>query len=331
MAMPSLDFAKSEVQALMLQVVHQVGPGNCRVERETHFIVAEKLFGNAMLEQLEKALRSVAQNWESWRAAATFALLARRILSLTVHPEVSDRSLRYLTELRLVFMAWLQRLKQRAASTTNSKQRTDLYSRLIELALLCYSTFDVEETFFDIIFGQPGAISALIQCSIVIRENQETAKPEFEAIHNVMLQDWRTLSSRLFPRLHQYVLLDSEDLNEAVSATWAAFRPTNGIGWTSLDHTHKNWLCTTSGALPVNFNLLTGELLINGMPLARLPDEYTKHRMYPRLFQKSILDVGPTDEPGMRFSAKSTHHGHKLHFGMNGKNMLVLAIKSGLR
>jgi len=330
LAMPSLDFAKVECHVLILQIVHEVGPNDSRVER-THHIVAEEAFGNAMLKQLEVSLRKVSQNWESWRAAAIFVQLARRVLSLTRYQRIKERSLTFLHEVRQVCTTWLERLRQRIATTTNSEQATDLYSRVLEVALLCCSTFDVEDVFLEDVFRRPHAIATLLRCSITIRENHLSAIPEFASIHNTMLQNWRVLSLRMFPRLHRHILLDGEDLSDAISATWAAFDPSTETKWTILSNGHRNWLCTLSGSLPVHFNLLTGELLIKGLPLARLPERYTKHPTYSLLFQKFLVDVGPTNEAGMHFSARSTHHGQKLHFGMEGEDMLVVATKEGSR
>ncbi|KAH3956582.1 hypothetical protein HBH98_241660 [Parastagonospora nodorum] len=330
LAMPSLDFAKVECHVLILQIVHEAGQNNSRTER-THHIVAEEAFGNAMLKQLEISLRKVSQNWESWRAAAIFVQLARRVLSLTRYEPIQERSLAFLHEVRQVCKAWLGRMRQRIATTTNSEQITDLYSRVLEVALLCCSTFDVEDAFLEDAFRLTNAISTLLQCSITIRENCLSAIPEFGIMHNIMLHNWRVLSLRMFPRLHQRILLDGEDLSNAISATWAAFDLSTGTRWTILSNGHRNWLCTLSGSLPVHFNLLTGELLITGLPLARLPERYTKHPTYSVLFQKFLVDVGPTNEAGMQFSAKSTHYDQKLHFGMEGNDMLVVATKESSR
>ena len=48
--------------------------------------------------------------------------------------------------------------------------------------------------------------------------------------------------------------------------------------------------------------------------------------MYKPLFSASALEVVPTDEPGMRFSAKTAYHDHELHFGMAGADMLIVAV-----
>jgi hypothetical protein len=74
--------------------------------------------------------------------------------------------------------------------------------------------------------------------------------------------------------------------------------------------------------------LLTGRLLVDGLPLARLPSEFMQHHMYLPLFSRSILAVAPTDRPGMKFSAKSIYQDYKLHFGMGGLDMFVVAIKN---
>ena len=106
---------------------------------------------------------------------------------------------------------------------------------------------------------------------------------------------------------------------------WAAFRPEANAGWTVLKRSHPHWLHIASGKLPVHVNLLTGELLVNGLPLTRLPSVYLEHEMYSPLFSASALEVAPTDEPGMRFSAKTMYHGHELHFGMDEADMSIVA------
>jgi hypothetical protein len=125
--------------------------------------------------------------------------------------------------------------------------------------------------------------------------------------------------------LRDAILRDCSGLNEAVTMCWTAFRPAADAGWTVLNHTHPHWLHIVSGKLPVHVNLLTGELLVNGLPLTRLPSAYLEHHMYSPLFSASALEVAPTDEPGMRFSAKTTYHSHELHFGMDAADMLIVA------
>jgi hypothetical protein len=332
LAMPSVDFAKIETQVVIAQVVHQAGPPkNEYVERATHRILTEDSFGNTMLDKLETATRNVAQNWDSWRALAAFAQLARRVLSLSSSADVIRRCLEYLQNARRTCMGWLHRLKERAATTTNGEQRTELYTRVTEIALLCTSTYDVEDKFLNHVLEQPRAVTNLLQCCLQIRENHDSVRPESVAFHKTMMQEWRSVMYRMFNSLHDRILSDSTGLNEAVLCNWAAFQLNPEVKWKAYDGHQKHCFHILSGGLPVHFNLLSAELLINGLPLARLPIEFTGHFMYLPLFKNIILDVAPTDQPGMTFSAKSTHHGYKLHFGMKGQDMLVVAIGDGTR
>lgn len=331
LAVPTLDFTKVETQCLIAQIVHQTGPANGLCERTNHCILTEAVFCHGMLDQLEAFLQRLEENWESWRALAAFSQLARRILSLASSEEVCQRSLDYLNDLGRVCMNWINRLQDRAASSIKDNQRSELNSRAAEIALLGTSTFDVEERFFEDVLGCPSAISTLLRCSIVVQENSDSIESEFQDYLDVMVQAWKSLLYRLLPTLRDIILRDSTGLNQAVQESWAAFSSGPEVIWDKLESSQGRWLHTKSNTLPVHFDLLTGELLVNGLPLAQLPSIYTEHPMYRPLFQRSALGVVPTDEPGMSFSAKSTYRDYELHFGMKEKDMLVVAVKHGKR
>lgn len=331
LASSAIDFTKVETQCLILQLVQQVGLPSGDIERTNHALLIDESFGLAMLEQLEIALRRVSENWESWRAPASFSLLARRILSLTKSSGARTRALDYLAELRLVCFKWLKRLKMRAASSTDDEQRSELHSRATEIALLCASTFDVEIINLKTVLQQDSAISVLLQSSIVIQENCDSVQSEHQALYGSLLQSHRAMMYRVFEKLRTFVLQDSTGLCDAVTVNWAVFNFATASGWHSLERPQHHWLAITSGRLLVHFNLLTAELLVNGNPLARLPSKFMQHEMYRPLFLNSTLEVIPTDESGLEFSARYAYHGYKLHFGLQDPDMLVVAVQGNSR
>jgi hypothetical protein len=331
LASSAIDFTKIEMQCLILQIVQQAGSPSEDIERTNHALVVDGPFGFAMFEQLEIALRRVSENWESWRASASFSLLARRVMSLTKCPEARTRALNYLAELRLTCFKWLKKLKMRAASSTDDEQRSELQSRATEIALLCASTYDVETIDLDIILQQESAISVLLQSSIVIQENCDSVQPEHQALYESLLQSHRAMMYRVFEKLRMFILQDSAGLCDAVTANWAVFSSTTASSWHSLDRPQHHWLATTSGTLLVHFNLLTAELLVDGDPLARLPSRFMQNEMYRPLFSNSTLEVIPTDEPGLEFSARYAYHGYKLHFGLRDPDLLVVAVQDNSR
>jgi hypothetical protein len=75
-------------------------------------------------------------------------------------------------------MEWLGHLKQRTDLLTNDEQQLQLYARITDIALLCCSTFDVEDRHFKIVFGPALTISLFLECSIKVRENCGSRKPE---------------------------------------------------------------------------------------------------------------------------------------------------------
>ncbi|KAF3000220.1 hypothetical protein E8E13_007207 [Curvularia kusanoi] len=324
LSMPTLDFSKIETQCLVLQTVTQAGLAGADVERVNHRILTDHAFGAVFIAHIEDAAKRVEENWESWRALATYIRLACRTASLTKHLEVRQRCLEFLRKARRTSTIWFHRLKARAASSINSDQRTDLFCSVANIALVGVTTFDIENEFLDVVLQQEGAISSLLQFSIAIHENKGILS-DSERLDRSALQVWRSLMYRICTKLRDWIFRDCSGLNEAVLLFWSAFRPKASPGWTELDCIHLHWLRIDSGTLPVHINLLTGELLVNGLPLTRLPSEYLEHQMYEPLFSASALEVAPTDEPGMRFSAKATHRGHELHFGMSRADMLIVA------
>jgi hypothetical protein len=328
LAIPTIDFAKVETHTLCLQVIGQCGASNGLPSRISHSILLDESFCRAMLAQLELSLRRVSENWESWRAVAAFVALSLRILSLTLSKDLQNRSLNFLARARHISAEWLTRLQGRARISIDEKQRTDLYSRATEVALLCTQTFNVEDEFIDVCLQQSSAISTLLQCSIVVQENHKVAQSESQAVYKAMLQSWRMLLYRAFSKIRQNILQGDHGLHAAVRENWADFSPVPGAHWNILSQTYEHWLYIKSGKLTVYFNLLTAELLVNGLPLARLPSEFMQHPTYMPLFGKSTLEVVPTDHPGMKFSAKSTYQDNKLHFGMTSTDMLVVAVQN---
>jgi hypothetical protein len=331
LAVPAVDLTKAETQCFILQAVQQVGSPGQNVERAGHGILTEEYFGLTMLEQLGVGLGRIEKNWESFRALATFSLLARRVLSMTSAEGTRDRAFRHLVNLRHVCLQWLSELKQRTAISTNDEQRTELFTRATEIALLCISTYNVEDADFDTVLKHSSAVSALIQASIIVQENHDSAKPDNPDLFKGEIQSWKSLMYRMLPKLRKNIFDDSRGLSEAVAINWAAFKPASTSSWTPLPGPQEHWLQITSGTLPVHINLLTGELLVNGLPLARLPSEFMNCCLYAPLFGKSTLEVVPTDEPSMRFSAKTPYRDYTLHFGISGQDMLIVAIGDNTR
>ncbi|KAL7770262.1 hypothetical protein CFE70_000195 [Pyrenophora teres f. teres 0-1] len=315
LAMPAIDLNKIETQCLLLQTIHRAGPPttNKNPERIAHEILIDESFCQALIYKIEAALRRISENWETWRAVATLVQVTLRILSINASNLIAARCTELLEKARLVSLTWLNRLKKRLPTIVDDAERKELSSRLTEIGLL---------------------FSELLQASIVVQENKDATSSEHEYLHCAMLQSWRLLLLRALPVLVRNISSDTvqEGLNKAVAASWASFCPTNR--WSVLGNPQHHWIYVRCGAQVVHFNLLTAELLVNGLPLSRLPVQYTQHHLYSSLFDKMPIEVMSTDEPGMEFCAMHPFHPdwcYNLSFGMEDSDMFILAARGGTK
>ena len=343
LSVPSLDFTKVETNILLLQSIYQAGPpGEGNGVRPSHEVLANETFGHAILVKLRDALQRVKENWESSWALASFIHLTARLLSLVSSAQIQDGCLKYLAKAREVAFGWLNLLRDKAQNSTDDGQRRDFLLRAVEVALVCVNTFDVDRQYLGHILASASEASILIQCSIALQELSRFMLGQRDSLQLIMLWRWKNLSYRAFPMLMKEIKAGNPCLNDAIKESWSDYQV--GSAWQSIVTPHEHWLQSETasqhdfGPLWVHFNLLTAELLVNGIPLTRLPSRYESHPTYAKLFGLSTLEVMPTAVPGMEFSAKKTYAGYTIHFGMQstprglesmGSDMLIHAVQAG--
>ena len=334
----TVDFTKSEVHGIIYHMIHMVGPRsskktnkNIAIAREAHGILHHVALCNAILEEVDLILRKTQGNWEAWRTLAICVLLVLRILALTETPEIRSRCFEHLLTVRYIVLEWIFALEQRLRTVLSSAQRTELTSKKTEIALLCITTFDVDVAFINNILHEPDAVSTLLQLSIIIRENKDMVISDYEYLHQITLQSWRNLLFRLSRTIQDGLISGAfqASFNSAIKASWGSFEPSGD--WDILEEPKHHWAHISSGPNEVHFNFLTADLLVNGLPLDRLPDEYTEHESYKTLFKSIPMQVMPTNEPGMAFSTKHIIFDYQLSFGLDKQRqyMLVTASKNG--
>ncbi|TKA77752.1 hypothetical protein B0A49_06728 [Cryomyces minteri] len=102
-------------------------------------------------------------------------------------------------------------------------------------------------------------------------------------------------------------------------------------GWSFPEAWGKRWGTVTTAqsasilSQAIHYDLLTGELLVDGRPLGRLPNEYTKEPVYCRLFGECVLQVSTSDMKGMEYMTTRKFSGHQVHFGIIEGNLVIRA------
>ncbi|EME83378.1 uncharacterized protein MYCFIDRAFT_203611 [Pseudocercospora fijiensis CIRAD86] len=334
LASPNVDFRKDETVLTFFQCILQVGPfgdasaASATDTRSSYAILTDPGFARLLLDNLEEALARVKENWESMNALSIFSAITCRLLTLNRTRKIEERCLKFLTDVRNVAYGWLQVLRDRARRSTIHADHAQFLSKAIDVALVCGTTFDVDKDHLAKILATKSGSSILLQCSMAIAERERRTKGELLS----PLLSWRF--KRILHRALPLLCRTHSGIDEAVGEVWSAYRP--GFGWIA-DPNSDLWLQTEtmssrhSAAMDVRYNLLSGELLVDGMRLARPPKAYEKDPIYRSLFGTTAVEVMPSKESAMRFSAKAIYEGFDVHLGMTSdedgrsENLIVRA------
>ncbi|KAM3067027.1 hypothetical protein ACMFMG_011809 [Clarireedia jacksonii] len=261
-----------------------------------------------------------------------------RLLSLASSLNIQKKCLKYLEKAREAVYGWVNLLLDKAQNSTDDVQRKEFLSRSVEISLICASTFDVDRSHLDSILASPSQSLILIRCFITIQEYAQSTPEQCDSLQYIMFERRKNLSYRVLPILtREIVETRSPCLNDAIRQSWSDYEA--GGRWERSESPYEHWLYGKTaprnglGPLSVHFNLLTAELLVNGLPLARLPSKYENHPTYNKLFGRSALKVMPTEVPGMEFSAEKSYSGYTVHFNMQSiggrSDLLVHATRDG--
>ncbi|KAF5023030.1 hypothetical protein F66182_4914 [Fusarium sp. NRRL 66182] len=329
LASPTVDFNKAETTIFLLQMSMQAGPHSeldSDPMRQTHKRLSDPKFDCQMLKYISQCIARVEKNWESHTALCSFTVLATRLLSLA-DPVLSRRVLDLLNHCRDISYKWLMRLIIKIQDTSDDVQRKEFLETALNIAMICMETFNMDDKFLQKVLADAQQASILVEASLIIHNSSSGNAASQDPLHGIMRERVRqTLHRSRYVMVHEVALKGNNCVDLAIQRNWPDYSRTTA--W-SLASATCYWLQTKSGQRTVHLSLLTGELLINGSPLARLPRHYELHDDYKRLFGCMILDVMPSDLAGMRFSATKSFQGYSVHFGMQSNDLLVRLVKNG--
>lgn len=231
----------------------------------------------------------------------TLVFLTVRILLLSFSSEVQDLCLSHLSCLRDIAVEWVNQITDKANCMDDDKHRNTLLAQSVHITLVCAETFDCEDIFLDQTLANSLDAVIYIQCCMVINDRKHVLSMDSDPVFPILLRRWQSLTYCCYPILAENVIHHGcKALNMAIKGAWAVYCASSG--WETASYEDKTWLASwigsgsaSHGSLQVHFNLLMGELLVNGLPLSHLPSEYERHDTYNRLFGRSLLEVMPSD------------------------------------
>ncbi|KAG8689701.1 hypothetical protein FRC11_001144 [Ceratobasidium sp. 423] len=331
-----LTFSSDEVRLLHTQAAWQIGPLSDDSSREWHEELDRREFGHLLILQCGRALNRVKANWLQANTVLTIVTLVNRLLASSPPIEVTQPACDFLREARAVADEWLGKLEAKLQKASR-EDIIDYQYRVCEVAAICRATYDVEPGYINRLLSTADDYSILIKASISLHDNQP---PDIQnaptSLQTILCRD-RRFAHKIAPHMLASALREDENLSSPLSKIWPGSEQ-GTTGWQVLEVPNRRWITTTAPGAKDHpkreghFNLLTGQLLINGQPLGRLPRKYVEHATYIRLFGQRILGVEPAESLGMQFTTRDFINGFKISFILEEDDgQLIIQARKGDR
>ncbi|KAK1750884.1 hypothetical protein QBC47DRAFT_352381 [Echria macrotheca] len=334
---PSLDLNKRTTLALLFQASLEAGPtenlfdGLEPVLGEAHADINEAVFVRTIIGSLSDALARVRESWQNDTALCVLARLATRLLHLCgpeVPADISKQLLGYLQKLRSVSILWARQLASKMADSKAEFERREWTPRLLNVALICSSTFNMEEKYLESTLTEPEQLVVLVEAAVLARNHLPASGRPSDSITLQLMLSWYIVMYRARDIITRIATqTGNQALDRAIKQFWVDYSPPSP-GWAQVNSgTQCHILSIGESHLDVTLNLLTGNLFVNGYPLSKLPSKYRESKTFSTLFGDDVLDVGPSSIPGMHFSTCRPQHGWVVHFGWQGGQLVVRTVR----
>ncbi|KAL8934729.1 MAG: hypothetical protein Q9211_005078 [Gyalolechia sp. 1 TL-2023] len=326
----NLSWNTEAVCSLVRQSAWQVGTASDTFLRTAHSILRTPEFCEELLAKISRVVTSVQANRRSAYAMKALIILILRTLSLGVSGTV-PKALSLLRTCRSTLSCWIGGLADALRTTTSAIQIAGIRRDLLRIALTCKMTFDVDMEYISRVLASSDDVHHWTASAIIVQDNLPGAESALPADLRLLLLRDRKLNHSLHGRL-QDLLTNSENtgLDRSVLNAWSSFQ-SSSKKWQYDGEAGDVWLCKRtlsgpcSGSQSVHYNVLNGQLLVDGRPLGTLPKEYTSHSLFVRIFGAQILRIATSDTPGMLYMTVYKEYGYRFYFIMSLGELVIRA------
>ncbi|KAL1895128.1 hypothetical protein Cpir12675_003400 [Ceratocystis pirilliformis] len=320
LASPVVDFNKEETITMVLQCIYQMGPMGDSSNKRISVSTVDDYMATKIISYLEATLSRFEENWDSSVALMTLTAIAARVLSLVWTPEVTKSGLMFLKRCREVALSWVQKLQQKLY---NASQDEHLTGRLNHSILACAASFCIERKLLLPTLDDDEVLEQFVKVTILNYEMSGSLKERTTA-QIVVQNSFNRISHEVLDSVVKAIKHNgrSKAIESALSFFWPEFTV---IGeWTCQEMPFVHWVtCHAKSAgmkdklYFVQLSLLTGQLLVDGKRLRRLPEDVLRHPDFINLFKSTVFEVAPSGLKGFVHQARCKFQGYQLHFGSN--------------
>jgi hypothetical protein len=284
----TLTFRDPAVYLLLLQASREVGELSVDGSRVWHHELKVSEFGHALLDELKSLKVSVEANWLEGVTMAMISALASRLLSSADDSDVIQQSHELMRAVRHATFKWVLELSEALQKAPDESSSDEFQARLRDMAAICRSTYDVGPDNINALLQSPHDLEILAYCSVTVRDNVPVDLHALPLVSRILLERDRRLSHFLETYFRCHVEDNPDGLDRALKRLWPAYQ--RHTPWTVLESPNSRWTrCETASSDDpscqiILLDMLTGRLLVDGKPLARLPDYFMRHPSYVVLF-----------------------------------------------
>lgn len=326
----NLDFTNPAVVILFLQAAWEAGSPSNDILRTAHAEFAKPAFCARLLLLLQRKLIAVENSCDKQYSMMVVIQLTLRLLSLTSVVKIELDCLKLLRRARRVTLEWCRQIETHMHHLQNKEQeQAESASRLLLAALLCYSTFDVEDRHIDQVLDSANDLASAVEAQSMVHDNTPRNTEFLSLLFRQSLVRHTKISHKVEPHIRSILHEHSLGLVSAVQKIWhgVCFEP----AWTVVSDYADSWVQnkTVSGrsgqSQQVHYNLLEGELLVDGKPVGNVPDNIKSAPLYLQLFGSSVHRVFASDIPGMECRLSKHIDGNEIHLGLRNSEVVVKA------
>ncbi|GAB0134712.1 hypothetical protein EsDP_00003070 [Epichloe bromicola] len=338
LAQPTINLRFPETALVLFQIITQLP------ETATSQLSFET-FNKAMLSLIEEKLEMIRGNWESSLELWILILLLLRLIS-EGSAQLRIRGLSCLDKCRNICRGWIRQLHSEASM--HNQDSSNLLSKAAHIALICVQTFNLDLSLLESTLQIESHSEVFLECSITINRHVGIATADScDQLQSILALAWKRTSHLAWPVLQKRIV-QTRCLDTVLQEMQCASNILgNGGQW---EAENKNWVRktdpkneTSSGQI-IQYNLLTGEVLVDGLPSMKIPSEFGTHEEYDTLFGQSQLDVHHSSEPRMQYQLNYPYQQHHVSldimksedncstiYGEGQKDLAVVASKDGQR
>ena len=131
----------------------------------------------------------------------------------------------FLDRARKVLVEWVQEITELLHTSEGEEQQKRMTERILDLALSCYATFDIDECHLVSIFSSARNVSIAAESAVTIYDRCPAINESRDASMAARMAHFARCSRSIESTLRGRILIDSSGIDIAIRHLWSGYEP----------------------------------------------------------------------------------------------------------